>query len=76
MWWSFILTAVGISGFWLAGRKVWWAWWVNVGCQVLWATYAVVTEQYGFIIAAGFYTVVFMKNALAWTKEHREQVGS
>ena len=72
MWWSFILTIVGLTGFFLAGRKVWWAWHINVGCQVLWISYAIATEQYGFIIAALFYSVVFGKNALAWTKEHRE----
>jgi hypothetical protein len=72
--WSFILTAVGLTGFILAGKKVWWAWYVNVGCQALWFTYAIVTEQYGFIIASMFYTVVFLKNAIAWTREHRESL--
>jgi hypothetical protein len=70
-WWSYILTAVGITGFFLAGRKVWWSWYINIFCQVLWFAYALVTTQYGFIAAALLYTVVFGKNAWQWTKEHR-----
>lgn len=68
-WWSWLLTAVGVTGFVLAGRKVWWAWYVNIGCQVLWVTYAVVTEQWGFIAASAVYTVVFTQNAIRWTRE-------
>lgn len=69
--WSWILSVVGITGFVLAGRKVWWSWYVNLGCQILWFTYAIVTQQYGFIFAALAYSVVFTQNAIKWTKEHR-----
>ena len=71
-YWSWILTAVGLFGFILAGKKIWWCWYVNIACQTLWFTYAIVTEQWGFIIAALAYTFVFTKNAISWTKEHRE----
>lgn len=71
--WSYILTIVGITGFILAGRKVWWCWYINIGCQALWFIYAIVTQQYGFIVAAAMYTVVFSKNAIAWTKERRRE---
>lgn len=70
MYWSYILTAVGITGFWLAGRKVWWAWYVNIGNQALWLAYAWITGQWGFVLGTVFYTVVFVKNAVSWTKEH------
>lgn len=69
MLWSYILAVVGLGGFWLAGKKVWWAWYINVAAQALWATYAVVTDQYGFLLGAAVYTVVFTKNAVAWTKD-------
>lgn len=68
-YWSWLLTAVGLTGFILAGKKVWWCWYINIGCQVLWFAYAIVTDQYGFIVAALAYTFVFTKNAIAWTKE-------
>lgn len=70
--WSYLLTIVGLTGFVLAGRKVWWCWYVNIACQALWFTYAIVTHQYGFIIASIAYTAVFTKNAIQWTKEHRD----
>ena len=29
MYWDYILAFVGIAGFILAGRKVWWAWYIK-----------------------------------------------
>lgn len=68
--WSGVLTAIGLAGFFLAGRKVWWAWYVNIANQALWMTYAIVTEQWPFIVGAIAYTIVFIDNATKWTKEH------
>ena len=70
-WWSWILTAVGLTGFFLAGRRVWWSWYINLACQGLWLAYALVTGQYGFIVAAAAYSIVFTQNAVKWTREHR-----
>lgn len=69
--WPWLLSIVGVIGFELAGRKIWWAWYVNIGCQGLWFAYAIVTQQYGFLVGAFFYLYVFCKNAYKWTKEHR-----
>lgn len=66
--WSWLLGAVGLLGFYLAGRRVWWAWYVNIANQVLWIAYSIITEQLGFLVTAILYTVVFVKNASAWTK--------
>ena len=71
-WWSWLLTIIGITGFVLAGRKVWWAWYVNIGCQGLWFAYAIVSKQYGFIASALLYTIVFSQNAKKWTKEYSD----
>lgn len=71
-WWSYALSLVGVAGFWLAGRKIWWAWYVNIANQVLWLAYTLVTQQWGFLLGVVIYTVVFVKNAIAWTREHRE----
>lgn len=67
--WSWVVTAVGLLGFVLAGRKIWWAWYVNLACQVLWIIFALVSGLYVFIISALFYTVVFSQNAIRWTRE-------
>lgn len=71
MLWSYVLTAVGVTGMWLIGKKVWWAWWIGVSAQVLWVAYAIATRQWGFIISALAYGTVQGKNAIEWTREHR-----
>lgn len=72
-WWSWLLTIVGVTGFVLAGRKIWWAWYVNIACQALWFTYAIVSHQYGFIAASMIYAFVFTQNAQRWTSEHNDK---
>lgn len=67
-----ILSLVGVLGFRLAGKKVWWAWYVNIACQVLWVIFAISIEQYGLLIGVAFYTWVFGKNAYEWTMDHRD----
>lgn len=69
--WSYILTIVGLTGFYFVGKKKWWAWWINIGCQVLWFTYAIVTHQYGFIAASVAYTIVFTDNLLKWRRQNK-----
>lgn len=71
LYWSWLLTIVGLTGFYFAGKKKWWAWYINVACQGLWFSYAIFTEQYGFIVASIAYTLIFLRNALNWTKEKR-----
>jgi hypothetical protein len=69
--WSWVLTIVGVTGFLLAGQKIWWAWYLNIANQALWLSYGVVTEQWGFVAGGVVYTVVFVRNAAVWTREHR-----
>lgn len=68
--WSWVLTLVGVFCFWLAGRKVWWAWYVGLAGQITWAAYSLITQQWGFLVGVGLYTFVYTKNARAWTIEH------
>lgn len=67
--WSYVLTAVGVAGLLLAGRKNLWGWAICIASQVLWATYAIVTKQPGFLISAVIYSGVYGKNFLAWRRE-------
>lgn len=69
MLWSWILTAVGVFGLWLAGRRSPWGWAVGMGAQGLWVSYAVATSQYGFLVSAGAYFWVYLKNFRAWRRE-------
>jgi hypothetical protein len=68
-WWSWALTLIGVTGFWLAGRKVWWCWYVNIGNQALWLAYAITTQQWGFLLSVPVYLAVFVPNAYRWTRE-------
>lgn len=67
---SWVVGAVGLTGFYFAGKKKWWSWYINLGCQILWATYAFVTGQPAFLVTAAVYFVIFAINARKWTKEH------
>jgi hypothetical protein len=73
MLWSWVLSLIGVAGFWLAGRKVWWAWYVNIANQAIWTVYALVTEQWGFLVGVAVYTWVFVGNAIRWTREHHAE---
>lgn len=73
-WWSWLLTVVGVSGLYLAGRRNWWGWAIGLGAQVLWIAYAVSTSQWGFLGSAGAYGWVYARNLLAWRLEEKESV--
>lgn len=65
-YWSYLLTAVGVFGLWLAGRKDRRGWMVGIGAQILWIAYATATQQWGFYVSALAYGWVYIKNARAW----------
>lgn len=71
--WSIIVTVAGMIGFILVGRKLWWAWWVNICAQVLWFIFGLTTHQYGFVVSSVIYFVIFTKNAYDWTGDHRRK---
>lgn len=50
----YILMGVGIVGFELAGRRVWWAWYVNIANQGLWLAFALITGYWGFVVGTIF----------------------
>jgi len=64
--WSISLAAIGILGIYLAGNKSRWGWALGFGAQVLWAVFAVVTGQYGFILSAIAYGIVYGRNFSKW----------
>lgn len=69
--WSWILSVVGITGLFLAGRKFWWAWLIAFTNECLWMIYAITTRQYGFIFGAIAYGTVHAYNANKWRKDER-----
>lgn len=67
-YWSYLLTAVGAVGLLLAGRMRRTGWLVGLAAQGLWITYALSTQQYGFLISAFIYGFVYARNYLAWRR--------
>lgn len=68
-WWSYLLTAIGILGIYMAGKRNKYGWAIGLFAQALWFLYAVTTQQWGFILSAFAYGAVYFKNYAAWTKE-------
>ncbi|MFJ4287986.1 hypothetical protein ACIPY0_20285 [Paenarthrobacter nicotinovorans] len=73
MWWSFALTAVGVLGIYISGKKNYWGWGIGLGAQVLWFIYAIATQQWGFIISCFAYGYVYAKNFRQWRKDAAKQ---
>lgn len=70
-WWSWILAAVGITGLYLAGKNNATGWAIGFCAQFLWAAYAIVTDQLGFLVTAAAYGWVYYTN---WRKWQRRDV--
>lgn len=66
---TWIMTTVGFIGFIFVGQRKWWGWYINLACQILWGTYALVTGQPAFLAFAAAYFVIFARNAFKWTKD-------
>lgn len=73
--WSIVLSVIGIAGLLLAGSKYKLGWLLGFGVQALWIIFAIVTAQYGFILSAVVYGVVYARNWLRWRREEREGTG-
>jgi hypothetical protein len=71
--WSWTLTAIGVTGLYLAGRRSWTGWAIGLAAQTLWLTYAIVTRQWGFIVSALAYGAVYTRNLRAWLKPTPEK---
>ena len=67
-WWSWGLTAIGVFGLYLAGKKFAFGWAVGIVAQLLWFAYAIVTEQWGFLVSSFAYGFVYIKNFRSWRK--------
>jgi hypothetical protein len=74
--WSFALSSVGIVGLLLAGSKRKVGWLIGFFVQPLWIVFAIVTGQYGFILNAVIYAVVYARNWLRWRLDQRPDVSA
>ena len=65
-YWSWVLEGVGLLGATVIGRKHWWGWAILLINTFLWAAYAVVSNQYGFMVASFFYAPIYSRNLYTW----------
>jgi hypothetical protein len=68
-YWSWVLAVIGVAGIYFVGRRTLWGWFVLLFNEIVWVAYAVVTEQYGFIVSAVAYAAVYVKSYLHWRKD-------
>ena len=74
--WSYILAVVGLAGLYLAGGpRASLGWSLGIASQSLWGAYAIASEQYGFLVTAFAYGVVYAKN-LQRSRPPRQHPGS
>lgn len=71
--WSWMLTAVGVFGLYLAGRRSPWGWAVGIAAQALWFAYAVSTRQWGFVVSCFAYAWVYVRNFRRWRADLRAE---
>lgn len=63
VWWSWLLTAAGASGLWVAGNHARVGWSISLFVvQPLWVAYAIATRQWGFLASVAIYGSVFARN--------------
>lgn len=73
-YWSWILATIGVTGIFFVGRKTIWGWLVLLFNECLWIVYAITTEQYGFIVAALAYAVVYLRSYIHWSKDRVNEI--
>lgn len=72
--WSWILAAVGVTGIFFVGKKAIWAWLILLINECIWIAYAITTKQYGFIVMATAYAIVYIKSYIEWKREAEKGV--
>lgn len=68
-YWSWLLAVIGVGGIFLVGRKTIWGWLILCVNECLWILYALATKQYGFIIMAVAYALVYIKSFRQWRRD-------
>jgi nicotinamide riboside transporter PnuC len=72
MIWSWVLAVIGVAGIFFVGRKTIWGWLVLLFNECLWITYALITDQYGFIFSALAYAVVYIRSYIHWKADENK----
>lgn len=69
--WSWILGAVSVCTVYIALHGKWYAWAVGWFAQALWAIYAILTNQYGFLVSCIAFVAVYYTGFRKWRADGR-----
>jgi hypothetical protein len=67
--WSWALSAIGVVGIYLTGRKNWRGYAVGICTECAWVAYSIQTKQWGFIFGSTIYISVYLFNIKKWITE-------
>ena len=67
--WSWALSAIGVVGIYLTGRKNWRGYAVGICTECAWVAYSIQTKQWGFIFGSTIYISVYLFNINKWISE-------
>jgi hypothetical protein len=71
LWWSWMLSIIGVIGIYLTGKKKWQGFAVGLVAEIAWVWYSFITKQWGFIFGATIYIAVYAFNIKEWWEESR-----
>lgn len=71
---TWMISALSITMFVLAGRKLYLTWIVGLVIQVLWIVYILQTQSWGLLPMVGFCIVIFTINHFKWYGDDLKQV--
>ena len=65
-WWSWLLAIWALLTYWLVGNKWRWCWYCGIAQEFAWIAYGALTRQWGFLVTALAFIVVYARNHLRW----------
>jgi len=68
-WVLFAFEVVGVTGMWLVGRKLWWAWAIVLVHSVPWLAYSLIYAKPAFVAMSLCWWVVNFVNMRKWKRE-------
>lgn len=78
IWGSIILVCVGLLSSYLISTRRAVGWYIGMCAQPCWFTYAIVTNQWGFVISSVVYFLISLRAAITWTRkpvvEHHKDI--
>ena len=69
-YWSWVLGFIGVTGIFFVGKKTIWGWGILLLNECIWIAYSLQTKQYGFIVMAIAYSIVYVKSYREWLNKN------